>query len=495
MNKLITVAVLLAIGIGAGIFIDKSFLRGDESGSASSERKVSYWVAPMDANYRRDEPGKSPMGMDLVPVYEDEMSGGGQDDTNAVRLSPSVINNLGVRTTKVEKSPFRMQVETVGYIDYDESKITHVHLRADGWIEKLYVNSIGERVKKGDLLFEIYAPALVNAQGDYINALSTGRADIIRASKERLSALDIPENLIEELKSTKKISQYVKVYAPQDGIVSALKVAEGMFVTPKMTTISLADLSTVWLLVDVFEAQASQIVEGLPAQVHLSYEPTSVWNGKITYIYPQIEAKTRTLKVRLEFENPDEILKPGMYADITIFGKNKPGTLSIPREALIRTGNSERVILALGDGKFQPAAVIVGIESGDRIEIIEGLEEGEKIVSSAQFLIDSEASFIGSTLRMSKAQGAMPDMAMEKERKEPATYEAQGTLHKIMAEGNKVNVTHGPIEALGWPDMTMDFMTAPDLDMSAVPEETKIRFKIRKTESGMYEIIEMEAIK
>lgn len=399
MNNILKIVALLVIGIGAGIVLDKTLFSDNKS---SGERKITYWVAPMDADYRRDEPGKSPMGMDLVPVYEDETSGD-TDDINAVRLSPSVINNLGVRTARVGKGSFRTQIETVGYIDYDESRITHVHLRADGWIEKLYVNSVGERVKKGDLLFEIYAPALVNAQGDYINALNTGRTNIIRASKERLYALDIPEDLIEEIQSTRKISQYIKIYAPQDGIVSALNIAKGMFVTPKMTIISLANLSSVWLLVDVFEAQAGHVVEGLAAQVRLSYKPERIWNGKITYIYPQIDPITRTLKVRLEFENPDEVLKPNMYADVTIFGQEKTDTLTIPREALIRTGKSERVILALGDGKFQPAAVKAGLEAGDRIEILSGLEEGEKIVVSAQFLIDSEASFAGSVLRMGPA--------------------------------------------------------------------------------------------
>ncbi len=490
MNKFIIIAVL-AVGMTAGIALDRSILSGGGSSSSaeSGERKVAYWVAPMDKKFRSDNSGKSPMGMDLIPVYEDDLNGG--DDTNAVRLSPSVINNLGVRTAKVERSTFRSQIETVGYIDYDESKLTHVHLRADGWIEKLYVNSVGARVKKGDLLFEIYSPELVNAQGDYLNAVGTGRADIIRASKERLIALDIPESLIQNLTETRKVSQYVKIYAPQDGIVSALHVVEGMFITPKMTAMSLADLSSVWLLVDVFEAQASQIMEGLPAQVRLPYDPTRIWEGKITYVYPQIEAKTRTLKVRMEFENPDEALKPEMYADVKIFGKKKPNTLSIPREALIRTGNSERVMLALGGGRFQPAAVRAGIESGDRIEIISGLEEGEEIVTSAQFLIDSEASFTGSVLRMSdmKSSKTTPRKAKKKEAKKE--FWAQGTINEITADQKKANVTHGPIEALGWPGMTMDFMLSPALDMALVKKGEDIHFKIQKTDSGMYAIIEI----
>ena len=365
------------------------------------ERTVAYWVAPMDASYRRDKPGKSPMGMDLVPVYEDEINGSEGADSNAVYLSPAIVNNLGVRTAAVEKGHFQSIIESVGFIDYDESKITHVHLRAEGWIEKLYVNSVGERVKKGDKLFDVYSPELVNAQGDYLAALKTGRAKIISASKDRLRALGIPSSVIEELKKTQQAKQTITYLAPQDGIVSALNIANGMHVTAMTTMISLADLSTVWLVVDVFETQVSQMKEELPAEVTLSYQPDQIWRGEIAYIYPQIDEKTRTLKVRLVFDNTDELLKPDMYADIRIFGNKKPDTLSIPREALIRTGNSERVILALGEGRFQPVEVSAGLEAGERVEIIKGIKAGDQVVTSAQFLIDSEASFTGSVTRMS----------------------------------------------------------------------------------------------
>ncbi|MDA8965564.1 efflux RND transporter periplasmic adaptor subunit [Pseudomonadales bacterium] len=373
---------------------------GSNDNEGSEEPVIDYWVAPMDPNYRRDAPGKSPMGMDLVPVYKEKHNasdGGGND---AVRLSPAVINNLGVRTATVKAGVFQSIIETVGFIDYDESKITHVHLRAEGWIEELHVSSVGERVKKGDKLFDVYSPELVNAQGDYIAALQTGRAKIVDASRDRLAALGLPTTVIKEIERTRETKQKITYLAPQDGIVSALNIADGMHVTAKTTTVSLADLSTVWLVVDVFETQVSQIEEGLTAEVRLSYQPDQLWEGRIAYIYPQIDEKTRTLKVRLVFDNPSELLKPNMYADVRLFGNSKPDALSIPREALIQTGSSERVILALDGGRFQPVEVKSGIESGDRVEILDGLREGEKIVTSAQFLIDSEASFTGSTMRM-----------------------------------------------------------------------------------------------
>lgn len=402
MNKLLSFFVVLTIGAVIGYLVSERVpTEGmDDAITQSNEPKVAYWVAPMDANYRRDEPGKSPMGMDLVPVYEEVKNPNPDDDSSAVFLNPSVINNLGVRTAAVKAGEFQSIVESVGFIDYDESKIAHVHLRAEGWIEKLYVNSVGERVKKGDKLFDVYAPELVNAQGDYIAALQTGRAKIIAASQDRLAALGLPAHVIKEIERTRKTRQKITYLAPQDGIVSALNIADGMYVTAKTTTVSLADLSTVWLVVDVFETQVSQIEEGLIAEVRLSYQPDQLWNGKIAYIYPQIDEKTRTLKVRLVFDNPNELLKPNMYADVRLFGNPKPNALNIPREALIQTGGSERVILALGGGKFQPVEVKSGIESGKRVEILDGLREGEEIVISAQFLIDSEASIAGSAMRM-----------------------------------------------------------------------------------------------
>ncbi len=400
MKNIIITLLVIVIGVLSSIVFDyypfaKKHMT-EQTTKQQPENNIAYWVAPMDPNYRRDKAGKSPMGMDLIPVYNNN----NKTNNNAIKLNPAVINNLGVRTGTVKRGDFNRQIETVGYIDYDETKTSHVHLRAKGWIEKLYVNSIGQKVSKGDVLFDVYSPELVNAQSDYLNALNTGRKSIISGSKERLKALGISKDLISQIAKKRKINQFVKIYAPQDGIVSELNVAEGMYVTADTTIISLSDLSNVWLLVDVFERQASLVKEGLNAKMQLSYEPTRTWQGHITYVYPQVDPNTRALKARLEFENTDMFLKPDMYANVTILGETKPNALTIPREALIKTGKSERVILALGNGEFQPAKVLSGAESGDRVEILEGLTEGEKIVTSAQFLIDSEANFKGSLLRM-----------------------------------------------------------------------------------------------
>ncbi len=363
--------------------------------TADEEKEVLYWVAPMDANYRRDKPGKSPMGMALIPFYA-----GGDEDSNVVSISPTIVQNLGVRTTKAELTRLWRGIDTVGYVGYDESKVSHIHLRTEGWIEKLAVESEGERVKKGDFLFDVYSPKLVSAQAELLTALSTGNKGLIRATKERLAALGISNSQIKKLEKTKKVKQRISIYAPQDGVVSDLPVREGMFVKPSKKVMTLGDLSSVWLLAEVFERQSQWVEVGQTAEVRLSYIPGKLWQGKVEYIYPSLDAKTRTLKVRLRFDNPGERLKPNMYANVKIFGGAKENTIVIPIEGLIRTGREERVIVSLGQGKFEARQVIAGIESGDFVEILNGINAGDEIVTSGQFLIDSEASMRGSIVRM-----------------------------------------------------------------------------------------------
>jgi Cu(I)/Ag(I) efflux system membrane fusion protein len=376
---------------------------------AAEGEEVLYWVAPMDPNYRRDKPGKSPMGMDLIPFYA-----GNEAQGSNVSISPTVVQNLGIRTAKAELTRLWRGIDTVGYVDYDESKVSHIHLRTEGWIEKLAVESEGERVKKGDFLFDIYSPKLVNAQEELVTALATGNKGLIRATKERLSALGISAVQIEQLQKDKKVKQRISIYAPQDGVVSSLPVREGMFVKPAQKVMTLGDLSSVWLLAEVFERQSQWVEVGQHAEVRLSYIPGKDWKGEVEYIYPSLDPITRTLKVRLRFDNPGELLKPNMYANVKIFGGAKEKTIVIPLEGLIRTGREERVIISLGEGKFEARSVSAGIESGHYVEILDGVNEGDRIVTSGQFLIDSEASMRASINRMTEAEDSgMSDMSID----------------------------------------------------------------------------------
>ena len=404
-NNLMAVLVII-LHANALYFSSFSLVLADEA------KEILYWVAPMDANYQRDKPGKSPMGMDLIPIYANE-DAGSEEGVNTVSISPAVVQNLGVRTARAELTRLWRGIDTVGYVDYDESKVSHIHLRTEGWIEKLAVESEGDRFKKGEFLFDVYSPKLVNAQEELVAALSSGNKGLIRASKQRLSALGISSKQIKQLQKDKKVKQSVSVYAPQDGVVSDLPVREGMFVKPSMKVMTLGDLSSVWLLAEVFERQSAWVEVGQSAEVSLSYIPGKTWQGKVEYIYPSLDPKTRTLKVRLRFDNPGEKLKPNMYANVKIFGGAKENTIVIPLEGLIRTGREERVIVALAEGKFEARQVMAGIESGNYVEIINGVKQGEKIVISGQFLIDSEASMRGSITRMTDASMTEEDMPAE----------------------------------------------------------------------------------
>ena len=396
------------------------------AGMTAEEKEIMYWVAPMDPNYRRDKPGKSPMGMDLIAVYANNKTAAGEDP-GAISISPTVVQNLGVRTQQAELSRLWRGIDTVGYVDYDESKVSHIHLRTEGWIEKLAVESEGDRFKKGDFLFDVYSPKLVNAQGELVTALSSGNKGLISASKERLSALGISATQIKQLQKTKKVKQRISIYAPQDGVVSDLPVREGMFVKPSMKVMTLGDLSSVWLLAEIFERQSAWVEVGQLAEVRLSYLPGKTWQGKVEYIYPSLDPKTRTLKVRLRFDNPGEQLKPNMYANVKIFGGAKEDTIVIPLEGLIRSGREERVIIALGEGRFEARQVLAGIESGNYVEILNGVKAGESIVISGQFLIDSEASMRGSLIRMTdEAKSEAGKTDGEPSDEEPSNKETSG---------------------------------------------------------------------
>lgn len=433
--------------------------------SMADDQEVLYWVAPMDPNYQRDKPGKSPMGMDLIPVYAN-----GDASGSTVTISPQVVQNLGVRTAKAEKSRLWRGIDTVGYVDYDESRVSHIHLRTEGWIENLAVRSEGERVRKGDRLFDLYSPELVNAQEEFVQAISSGNKGLVSASAERLVALGVSGDQISSLRKSRKVKQYISVHAPQDGVVTTLPVREGMFIKPAMKVLSLGDLSRIWLLAEVFERQAEWVRQGHPAEVKVTYLPGRKWEGMVEYIYPSLDPKTRTLKVRLSFDNPGEELKPNMYANVKIFGGPKEDTVVIPLEGLIRTGREERVILSLAEGKFEARKVVAGIESGDYVEILEGVNEGDNIVISGQFLIDSEASMRASLSRMS-------DQQPEQETK---VVSVSGVIQAIKLDEHILNLEHEAIEELGWPSMKMDFAVADTVSINQFSINDVVMFQLEQ---------------
>jgi Cu(I)/Ag(I) efflux system membrane fusion protein len=358
-----------------------------------------YWVAPMDPHYRRDQAGKSPMGMDLMPVYAQGNAVVGAD-TGTIRISPDVVNNLGVRTAVAQRMALPLEIKTVGYVKYDEDLLVHIHPRVQGWIERLYVKASGDPVTRGQALYEIYSPELVNAQEEFVLALGRSNKRLIQASEDRLRALQVPETLVEQLRKSRKVQQTVTFFSPRSGVVDNLHVRQGFFVTPGQTMMSIGTLDHVWVEAEVFERQASEVEVGLPVTMTLDFLPGKQWLGTVDYIYPTLDVRTRTLKIRLRFDNDNDELKPNMFAQVIIHRANKQEALLVPLEAVIRTGSNDRVVLALGEGKFKSVAVKLGRMNENFAEILQGLDEGAMIVTSAQFLLDSESSRTSDFKRM-----------------------------------------------------------------------------------------------
>ena len=406
------VAVALIVGLVAGTWLGRHALTpdaGGDAGQTAGEREILYWVAPMDPSYRRDEPGKSPMGMDLVPVYAN-------DDTTAgdiVSIDPAVVQNLGVKTEPARLGRLHRLVETVARVGYDEETIHHVHTRVDGWVERLLVKAAGDTVTKGQLLFELYSPTLVNAQQEYLAALGGNSQVLLDASRERLEALGVTAEEIRKLESSRTVRRRVSFFAPSDGVVVMLGVREGMYVTPATDAIAIANLDSIWVIAEVLERQASWVAPGQAATVSLDYLPGETFQGNVDYVYPEIDPVSRTLRVRLRFDNQHHMFRPNMYASVTIAGLPTDEVVHVPRRALIRGGDGDRVVLALGAGRYRSVPVEAGIESGDRMAILRGIEAGDAVVVSAQFLIDSEAN-ITSALSRFQSEAAAGDASGDK---------------------------------------------------------------------------------
>ena len=396
MRKLTIPGIFVAAAFAAGIGVAYWF-GGAAEPSAEAERKVLYWVAPMDRNYRRDKPGKSPMGMDLVPVYADEAPA---EDDDVVVIDSAVVNNLGVRSVAAERGVLQRRIETVGYVEYDEDTMQHVHTRVEGWIESLRVQAAGDPVAKGQTLFELYSPTLVNAQREYLAAKAQGNRELQAASRERLVALGMPAAEIDELDRTNQPRQRVRIPAAVDGVTTHLGVREGYHVTPATHVLSIADLDRVWVQAEVFERQAAWVAPGQRAEVRLEHRPGEQWEGVVDYVHPELDPRTRTLKARIAFANPVRALRPNMFARVTLLGEDAAPVVHVPRQALILGGDFDRVVVDLGNGRFRSVRVVAGMEAGERVEVREGLEAGQMVVVSGQFLIDSESNLATALARL-----------------------------------------------------------------------------------------------
>jgi len=449
------------------------------SSNESNSGTPLYWVAPMDANYKRDKPGLSPMGMELVPVYSKQASGQ-SEEVGTVTINPSVENNLGVKVEKVSRASLFPRIETVGYIAFDQSQLWQTNVRVSGWVDKLYINAVGERVKKGDVLFTFYSPDLVKAQQDLINAYQSGRTGLVRGAKERLASLGVDSEQIIHIIKERKATQNIAVKAISDGVIASLNIREGGYISPMQAIISGGPIDDVWVEAEVFERQSEWIKEGIYASMSLDAIPGKRWEGNVDYVYPILDPDTRTLRLRLKFENPDYKLKPNMFVNITLQPKSGEEVLTIPHSAVIRANGMTRVVLSEGEGKYRSARITIGREANGRIEVLAGLNEQNIVVTSAHFLLDSESS---QSADLSRVNG------LDKPKQSVWT---KGQVTGVMHDHNMLTISHQPIDEWNWPGMVMDFTAVDSLNLDHIKIGQSIDFEVEKAESGGYKILDLK---
>ncbi|MCL7744835.1 efflux RND transporter periplasmic adaptor subunit [Guyparkeria hydrothermalis] len=386
------------------------------SASAGSET-VTRWTCPMHPQIIEEEPGSCPIcGMDLVekeyPASEvdaasAESSGGGSASRPkapsfpSVSVSPITVQHMNVVIEKAKKRPLMETIRTVGTVGYDEDLLAHVHPRAKGWVERLNVASVGAKVKKGEVLFEYYSPDIVAAQQDYLVALRRGMNDLIESSRARLELLDVPQSVIDAVRQQGKVQRTIPLLAPQDGYVAEINLREGMYIQPGLDLYTIARRDRVWVNVDVLERRMQSVSEGQQATMRVDGIPGRTFEGTVDFVYPELDPQSRTLRVRLAFDNEDGQLRPNQFAEVTLTPEKTPPVLAVPATAIIPSPGGARVVVRTGEGRFRPVAVETGAEAGGYTEIVSGLEPGEQVVASGQFLIDSESNVQAAFSRLS----------------------------------------------------------------------------------------------
>lgn len=446
---------------------------------AAGGRKILYWHDPMVPGQKFDKPGKSPfMDMQLVPVYA-----GTEGDEGKVTISPRVQQNLGVRTAEVTRGTLAPVVEAVGNVAYNERDVAVVQARGNGFVEKLYVRAPLDPVRKGQPLAELYVPEWVAAQEEYLSVrrmAGTRLEALIDGARQRMRLVGMTEEQIRLVESTGKIHPRLTVIAPIGGVVAELGARGGMTVMAGAPLFRINGLGTVWVNAEVRENQSSEVRPGNLVEARTPALPGIVFKGRVNAILPEVNSATRTFKARVELANPDGRLVPGMFATVKFAPMARKEVLLVPTEAVIQTGKRSVVIVAQDVGKFVPVDVDVGTEVNGQTEIRKGLEAGQKVVVSGQFLIDSEASLKATTTRMGDAP------VMDSGISGGAPHRGEGKVESI--DKDEITLSHGPIASLKWGPMTMGFKTPANGLPKNIAVGDTVWFEFRQTKDGMFEI-------
>ncbi|MCB1911686.1 MAG: efflux RND transporter periplasmic adaptor subunit [Rhodocyclaceae bacterium] len=446
-------------------------------------RKILYYRNPMGLPDTSPEPKKDSMGMDYIPVYD----GDEPDGEGAVKVSPARLQTLGVKTAMAKLRALDAEVRAVGRVEINERAIHDVAPRFEGWIERLHVNASGDPVKRGQPLFSVYSPELVSAQKelaiarelkldapDADPAARAAAARLAEAARERLANWQVaaPDG---------KVASRLTFRSPATGFVLEKKAVEGMRFMAGTAIYRIADLSTVWVIADVYEKDLARVKVGDVAKVTLDAFPDQKFEARLTYLYPTLNAATRTTPVRLELANRDGLLRPGMFAHVDIASAGSALRLTVPKSALIDTGERQVVLRVEGEGRFKPQPVKIGLRGRDHVEILEGLEDGAEVVVAANFLIDAE-----SNLKAALSTFSAPEAKTAK------SYQAVGSVDSVDVSSDTVSMNHEPIPALQWPAMTMDFGLASKDVIEGVLPGQPVRFTFEDRGDGEFVIIKIE---
>ncbi len=411
MNKFTVsiIFIMLAIGLGMGYV-----LFGNNSAAiptVTSAPKPLFYRNPMNPDITSLVPAKDSMGMDYLPVYADSKP---SNVAGAVTIDPVVVQNIGVRTAIAQQTSISRTIRAVGRVSFNEELMVRLHPKIEGWIETMHVNKTGQNVTKDDILLSIYSPKLVSTQQEYLLALNNlaalqqspfdeikqGAKNLVKSSRERLVLLDVPEHQIKELEKTRIIKKNLHIHSVMAGTVIRIGARQGQYVTPKTELYMTVDLTQVWVYAEVYEYELPWVKVGDEVEMTLASVPGKTFKGSLSYIYPYAESKTRTTKVRIIFDNHEQLLRPDMFAQVSIKPDAKTKAVVIPTEAIIRTGVQTQVFIMQKPGKFVPRIVELGIESNGKVEILKGVNAGEKVVVSSQFLLDSESKLREATMKM-----------------------------------------------------------------------------------------------
>ncbi|WP_404394020.1 efflux RND transporter periplasmic adaptor subunit [Stutzerimonas chloritidismutans] len=481
MSRNVLASVTLAgvtalIGAGAGYWLASSDDQVSEplASAVESDAQVLYWYDPMVPQHRFEKPGKSPfMDMDLVPRYANE-----DGDAATISIDAGITQNLGIRLTTVRRGQLLNVIEAVGVLEYNARDVALVQARAGGFVERVYRHAPGDVLDKGAALADLLIPEWSAAQEEYLALRRIGEPALLAAARQRLRLAGMPASTISQLERSGKVNASITISTPIGGVLQELDVREGMTLAAGAPLARINGLDSVWLEVAVPEAQSQGVRVGQRATARLPALPGQLIEGEITAVLPEANAASRTLRVRVELPNPDGLLRPGLTAQASLAGGDDASVLLIPGEAVIRTGRRSLVMLAEPGGRYRPVEVETGRESGSQTVILRGLEEGQQVVASGQFLLDSEAS-----LRGIVATPAARDVQHDHAQPAPVLHESEG---RVMALADaRVKIAHGPFHTLGMPGMTMAFAVADAALLQDIEVEDRVRFAVRETDAGL----------